>query len=218
MKNNSYPKITPRQLQILKAIKTFQTSRCYSPTIAELSNQTSTSRSTTFEHIKKLQEKGLLSTSPGKARSLTITSKAQDLLKNINSSNQSETTHQPTNTIPLMGKVAAGQPIEAIENPQAISINSSFGTQSDLFALEVAGDSMINDGIFNGDQVICQKTPTAHTGQLVIAIVDNENATLKRFYKEKDQIRLQPANDNYEPIYTKNCRIDAVVVGLIRKF
>ncbi|MCK4886626.1 MAG: transcriptional repressor LexA [Planctomycetes bacterium] len=215
MKKPLCSQLTPRQLQILKAINTFQSSRCYSPTIAELASQTSTSRSTTFEHIEKLRKKGLLCTSPGKARSLTITSKAQNLLKNIklNSENCSQ-----SNTIPLAGKVAAGRPIEAIEDTETLSINSSFGDVADLFALEVTGDSMINDGIYDGDHVICRKGSTANTGQLVIAIIDNENATLKRFYKEKDQVRLQPANDNYEPIYTKDCRIDAVVVGLLRKF
>ncbi|HPS54227.1 MAG TPA: transcriptional repressor LexA [Sedimentisphaerales bacterium] len=216
MQNRTYPKLTPRQLQILKAINTFQTSRCYSPTIAELSTQTSTSRSTTFEHIENLRTKGLLSTSPGRARSLTITSKAQNLLKNIKENSQSS--EAETNTIPLVGIVAAGKPIEAIENEDVLSINSNFADTDDLFALQVKGDSMINDGICNGDYVICKKAPTANTGQLVIAIVENENATLKRFYKEKNCIRLQPANDKYEPIYTKNCRIDAVVVGLLRKF
>lgn len=144
-----------------------------------------------------------------------ITSKAQNLLKTIknNSENYSE-----SNTIPLAGAVAAGKPIEAIEDTETLSISSNFGDTSDLFALEVRGDSMINDGICDGDHVICRKSSTANTGQLVIAIVDNENATLKRFYKEKGRVRLQPANDNYEPIYTKKCRIDGVVVGLLRKF
>jgi len=147
---------------------------------------------------------------------LTITSKAQNLLKNIKENSQSS--EAETNTIPLVGIVAAGKPIEAIENEDVLSINSNFADTDDLFALQVKGDSMINDGICNGDYVICRKAPTANTGQLVIAIVENENATLKRFYKEKNCIRLQPANDKYEPIYTKNCRIDAVVVGLLRKF
>jgi len=215
MKNPTQHQLTPRQLQILKAIKTYQSSRCYSPTIAELANQTSTSRSTIFEHIENLRTKGLLSTSPGKARSLTITSKAQDLLKSIN---QNKNDNPAANTIPLAGRVAAGKPIQAIEDNQTISITADFENNQDMFALEVKGDSMINDGIYDGDHVICKKALTADTGQLVIAITDHENATLKRFYKEKNQIRLQPANDNYQPIYTKNCRIEAVVVGLIRKF
>jgi len=109
-------------------------------------------------------------------------------------------------------------PIEAIEDVETISINSNFGDASDLFALEVKGDSMIGDGIFEGDHVICRKSSTANTGQLVIAIVEDDSATLKRFYKEADCVRLQPSNDKYEPIYTKDCRIDGVVVGLLRKF
>ena len=96
-------------------------------------------------------------------------------------------------------------------------MDSHFGN-GEIFALRVQGDSMIDDGIQNGDHVICRKTAVADNGQLVIAIVDNENATLKRFHKERRSVRLQPANDNYQPIYSDNCRIEAVVVGLIRKF
>jgi repressor LexA len=77
---------------------------------------------------------------------------------------------------------------------------------------------MIEDNIFDGDYVICRHTDTAHNGQLVVALIDGEKATLKRFYKEKDRVRLQPANANYYPIYTDNCKIQAVVVGLVRKF
>jgi repressor LexA len=82
----------------------------------------------------------------------------------------------------------------------------------------VTGDSMIDEGIHDGDYVMCRRSATANNGQLVIAIIDNENATLKKFYKEKTNVRLQPANDNYQPIYSNNCRIEAVVVGLVRKF
>ncbi|MCK4960104.1 MAG: repressor LexA, partial [Planctomycetes bacterium] len=92
-----------------------------------------------------------------------------------------------------------------------------FGRPDDLFALEVAGDSMIDEGIFTGDFVICRKTASAENGQLVVAIVEDENATLKRFYKQTDCIKLQAANQAYEPIYTNHCRIEAVVLGLLRR-
>jgi len=150
------------------------------------------------------------------ARSLRLTSKAQKLLNCLdneiaNSCSQSQA------AIPLAGKVAAGVPIEAVENLESLSLNSCFGNGDDIFALEVKGDSMTGDGIADGDFVICRKRSTANNGQLVVAIVDNENATLKRFYKEKSAVRLQPSNDNYDPIYSDNCRIEAVVVGLVRK-
>jgi repressor LexA len=119
--------------------------------------------------------------------------------------------------IPLAGRVAAGAPVEAIENIESLSLTSCFGDGDDLFALEVTGASMIDENIREGDYVICRRSRVAENGQLVIAIVDNENATLKRFYKESDRARLQPANDDYQPIYSDNCRIEAVVIGLVRR-
>ncbi len=119
--------------------------------------------------------------------------------------------------IPLAGSVAAGVPAEAVENVESLSLSSAFGSGDDIFALEVTGDSMIDEDIRQGDYVICRRSRVADDGQLVVAIVDDENATLKRFYKEKGRARLQPANDDYQPIYTDNCRIEAVVIGLVRK-
>ncbi len=210
-------RLTPRQLQLLKALACFQQSRCYSPTIAELSSELGISRSTTFEHIAELQKKRLLHTCQGKTRSLKLTSEAQELLSRLTSHNSSGYSHYPPQGIPLAGKVAAGLPIEAIENKQYLSLTSHFGSGDDIFALEVTGESMSGDDIRNGDYVICRRTCLAQDGQMVIAIVDNENATLKRFYKGKSSVRLQPANDDYQPIYSDNCRIEAVVIGLIRK-
>jgi repressor LexA len=208
--------LTPRQLQLLKAIRVFQAGRCYSPTIAELASELTISRSTTFEHIAELRKKDLLSASPATARSLKLTSKAQELLNRFDNDIPNSCSRPPT-SIPLAGKVTADSPIEAIENIESLSLNSCFGNSDDIFALEVKGDSMTGDGIVDGDFVICRKCSTADNGRLVVAIVDDENATLKRFYKEKSAVRLQPANDNYDLIYSVNCRIEAVVVGLLRK-
>ena len=119
--------------------------------------------------------------------------------------------------IPLVGRVAAGLPVEAVENKDYLSIESCFGNTGDIFALEVKGDSMIGENIREGDYVICKRTATASNGQLVVAIVDNEDATLKRFYREKNRVCLQPANEAYEPIYSDNCQIQSVVIGLVRK-
>ena len=209
-------RLTPRQLQLLKAVAGFQASRCYSPTIGELASGLGISRSTAFEHIGELRKKGLLSTRPGRARSLKLTSKSQELLNRLTDDRLNAQSSQSTG-IPLVGRVAAGAPIEAIEDKDHLSLGSHFGTGDDVFALEVAGDSMVDDDIRNGDYIICRRSPVANNGQLVIAIVDNEEATLKRFYKEKTLARLQPANEDYDPIYTEACRIEAVVVGLVRK-
>jgi repressor LexA len=205
--------LTPRQLQLLNVIDRFQTSQCYSPTMAELASELGISRSTVFEHIAELRRKRLLSTLPGRARSLNLTSKAQELLERF-----ADNDHDSSATIPLVGTVAAGAPIEAIEDAQLLSLSSHFAPDDSIFALQVKGDSMLGDDIRDGDYVICRRSPVADNGQLVVAIVDDDNATIKRFYREKTQVRLQPSNDDYEPIYSGNCRIEAVVVGLLRKF
>jgi len=194
---------------VLKLVENHQRSRCYSVTLQELATSLGTSKTTAFEHITGLKEKGLLSAQSGRARSLSLTRKAQRLLEQ----------HPDTDEldgIPLLGRVAAGVPIEAIENIEHISLQSEFGSD-DTFALKVQGDSMTGDGIFDGDYVVCKRSQTASNGKIVAAIVDNENATVKRFYKETDRIRLEPSNLDYPPIYTKNCQIAGVVVGLLRK-
>jgi repressor LexA len=146
---------------------------------------------------------------------LRLTAKANRLLDDQSSSELIEPGRP--RTIPLLGKVAAGLPIDAIENPDTISLREMFGSSDNIFALEVAGDSMIEDGISSGDYVICEKAQTAENGRMVVAIVDDSSATLKRFYKEPTHARLAPANDAYEPIYSDNCRIEAVVLGLLRR-
>ena len=213
-KRQQTSRLTPRQLQLLQAITNFRANRCYSPTIGELASELRISRTTAFEHIGELRKKAMVLGCEGKARSLEVTCKAQRVLEKLGGGEERESACG----IPLVGKVAAGVPIEAIEEREELPINSCFGADEKTFALEVKGDSMIGDGICDGDYVICRKSSTANNGELVIAIVDNGNATLKRFYKEKGCVRLQPANEKYEPIYSKDCRIEAVVVGMVRKF
>ena len=207
--------LTPRQLQLLRMVADYQRNRCYSPTLAEMAAKINISRSTVYEHIGELRKKGLLWSSGNKARSLKVSSEAQELLSDIKDEGGAYISEP--NGIRLAGRVAAGLPLEAVENTETLSLNSCFGDK-DIFALEVQGDSMIGDDIREGDYVICHRSSIARDGQLVIAIVDDENATLKRFYREKNRARLQPANDDFEPLYSDNCRIEAVVVGLVRKF
>jgi repressor LexA len=145
---------------------------------------------------------------------LTLTAKAQGLL---DKSNRSEPSVESL-AIPLAGTVAAGLPIEAVEDIEELSLSSHFGSIDSLFSLRVSGESMIDEDIQDGDYVICRRSTRAENGQLVVAIVDDENATLKRFYKEKNRARLEPANENFDPIYSDNCLIEGVVVGLMRKF
>jgi repressor LexA len=116
-----------------------------------------------------------------------------------------------------VGQIAAGLPREALENTESLSLESCFGLGDDLFALAVSGDSMIEENIEPGDYVICRRTNVASDGEIVVALVDDGEATLKRFYKEAHHIRLEPANASYEPIHTNNCHIEGVVVGLVRR-
>jgi len=211
--------LTPRQHQVLEAIYVSQTNRGCSPTMAELARTLHLSRSTVFEHMAELREKGCLTICPGKARSSRLTSLGQERLSDINDppcDSDDRGAHE-SGGIPLRGQVAAGIPMEAIESQESLSLQGMFGSDQSLFSLQVKGDSMIEENIHNGDYVICRHTSVARDGELVVAIVDDEEATLKRFYRERDHVRLQPANSAYEPIYSNNCRIEATVVGLLRQ-
>ena len=241
--------LTPRQLQLLKMVAGSQENQCYSPTLGEMACELSLSRSTVFEHIAELRKKGLLSGSPNRARSLTLSSAAYELLSGVGErafsvpvravsrpswprsaegvppsdrgrdarDTNALRRHYKPEGIPLAGRVAAGAPVEAVENVEQLSLTGCFGGGDDLFALEVTGQSMIDKDIREGDYVICRRSRVAENGQLVVAIVDERDATLKRFYREADRVRLQPANDDYDPIYSDNCRIEAIVIGLVRK-
>ncbi len=203
-------RLTPRQNQLIKAIERFETSHCCSPTIGELADQIGLSRSTVFEHIAELRKKGIVNSGDGRARSLKI---ASPELKAPEPSGSF--VPAGSDAIPLVGRVAAGLPIDAIEQNEFLSLGEQFGTDG-VFALKVAGQSMIDAGINDGDFVICRKKPDARDGQIVVAIVDEEAATVKTFYRQKECVRLEPANSAFEPIYTSNCRIEGVVVGLLR--
>ncbi len=208
--------LTPRKLEILRLINEFTNSQHYSPTIQELASLLRKSRTTVFEHCAVLQEKGLLSTSQGKARSLKLTHQAIELLESLDQSPVFDP-NSDSSGLPLLGSVAAGVAVEAFARNDKLSLETQFSGK-DVFSLEVSGLSMIEENIAPGDYVICKKTSIAKDGDLVIALVNDTETTLKRFFKEKDFIRLQPANKDYEPIITTNCKIQAQVIGLVKKF
>ena len=177
----------------------------YPPSIREICAALNfKSTSSVHQYIARLAEKGYIDKGDLKTRAIKIVG------------------DEPTISIPIVGKVAAGEPILAQENIEDyFSIGESFFSQSDLknetFVLKVQGESMINAGINNGDYIIVSKENTARNGQIVVAMIDG-NATVKTFYKEKDHFRLQPENDTMEPIILKNVTILGKVVGLYRKF
>ena len=176
----------------------------YQPSIREICAALNfKSTSSVHQYIARLAEKGYIDKGDLKTRAIKIVG------------------DEPTISIPIVGKVAAGEPILAQENIEDyFSIGESFFSQSDLknetFVLKVQGESMINAGINNGDYIIVSKENTARNGQIVVAMIDG-NATVKTFYKEKDHVRLQPENDTMEPIIVKDVQIVGKVVGLFRK-
>ena len=194
--------LTKRQKEILDFIQTYIASHDYAPSYREIAEFFHLSSvATVSDHIDNLKEKNYLTKDYNEARSLQLTPRWDDR----------------TFEIPLLGSIAAGMPIEAIRTNETIDIPKDMMAKN-VFALKVRGDSMIEDGIFDGDYIIIEQTSNPHDGEIVVALIDNENATLKRFYREKDCIRLQPANSNYNPIRTNKVTIQGRVKGVIRKF
>ena len=197
-----------KQMAVLNYIHKQVEDHGYPPTVREICSAVGlSSTSTVHGHIYRLIEQGFLQKDPSKPRALEITSKGLDILgvKPI----QKE--------IPMLGVVTAGQPILAVENAtEFFPIPPSIQDNNDLFMLTIRGTSMIKAGIFNGDQVIVRKQSTAKNGDIVIAMNDDNEATCKRFYKEKTRFRLQPENDTMEPIFLDNVKILGKVVGLFR--
>jgi repressor LexA len=209
--------ITPKQLDVLKEIEAFQTRQCYSPTMEELGHSLGVKRPTVFEHIEELREKGLIVLplkDKAPARSLRLTKAAKKLLERVTSGKNAPKSDV---MISLLGCVSAGYGIEAAVDDQLIGLSDLFGRSDNLFALQVRGDSMIDAGILGGDYIICKHTRTAENGQIVIALLEQKKATVKRFFHDKRSVRLAPANDAFEPIFSKDCQIQAIVIGLIRR-
>jgi repressor LexA len=198
--------LTPRQLQILRLIRDYRRQNGYSPTMQEIGDELGLTKVTVFEHVGALEEKSLLVRGPKhKARSLRVSDSY------VFPEDESE-------QLPLVGRIAAGLPIEAIEDRQTLDIEGMFAVSDGGFALHVTGDSMIDEQIRDGDYVICRKTSTARNGQTVVALIDDGEATLKLFFKDPDgRIRLQPANEKYEPIYPNQLDIQGVVIGVVRQ-
>ena len=181
----------------------------YAPTIRELCKICNlNSTATMFVHLKNLTKKGYINQTESKFRTIEL-----------NVPNEYAIKDEEVVSVPLLGKVAAGNPIEAIENPnEYFSLPKEFVPKNhEVFTLEVNGESMINVGIFDGDIVIVKKQSNANNGEIVVAMTDENEVTLKRFYKEDGYIRLQPENDFLEPIILNNVTILGKAIGLYRK-
>lgn len=203
-------KLTKKQANVLKVIKQFIAEKGYPPTVREIGNTIGLSSSATTQfHICKLEEKGYLRKDSTKNRAIELLVPNEFDLKK-----------ESIIQVPLLGKVTAGTPIEAIEMPdEYFSLPSNLiGRKKDVFTLRVSGESMINVGIYDGDIIIVEKQNTARNGDTVVAMTEENEVTVKTFYKEKGYFRLQPENDTMDPIILDKVTILGKVVGLYRKF
>ncbi|HOB76037.1 MAG TPA: transcriptional repressor LexA [Phycisphaerae bacterium] len=202
---DTFRRLTPKQMRILMLVRDYQRKHGYSPTMQEIADVLGITKVTVFEHVSGLEKKGLLRRSRHRARSLELTQRV-------------EFPDESGATLPLVGHIAAGSPIEAIENPETIELDSLFKSSAGVYALRVRGDSMIDEHIRDGDLVVVERRETARDGETVVALLDDGEATLKKFYREGKKVRLQPANPAYAPIYVDNIRIQGVVVGVLRRY
>lgn len=200
--------IYKRQKQILGFIKQYIQSNGTAPTLRQIAEAIGVSSlATVHEHLQALEAKGLIKRKAGKMRSIDLA--------------ESDISLNPEGfEAPILGFIAAGAPIEPYTDPNAtMSIPQAMASgKKRTYVLQVRGESMIEDGIMDGDHVIVEQAEAAHDGEVVVALLDNGMATLKRFFKEATRIRLQPANAAMQPIFVKNVRIQGKVVGLIRKY
>jgi len=199
-------RLTKKQAEILNYISQFIRNNGYAPSYREVGTHFGiSSTATVHEHVKNLERKGFLSSEPETARSIEVESPLAALARAI--------------VLPLKGLITAGAPIEALETNETMSVPEEMvGKGEDAYVLKVKGDSMIEDGILSGDYVVVVATTAPRNGDTVVALLENTNATLKRFYKEEGRVRLQPANRTMKPLYVRDIIVQGVVRGVVRRF
>lgn len=197
--------MTPRQKQILEYIKRMVQHRGYPPSVREIGEAVGLSSSSTVHgHLARLEEKGYLRRDPTKPRAIEVLDDHTVARKEIVA-------------VPVLGRVPAGQPLLAVQNIEDFfPLPVDFAEHPDVFMLRVHGDSMKGAGILDGDYVVVRPQSSAENGTIVVALVEDE-ATVKRFYREKDQVRLQPENPRFRPIITQDVQVLGRVIGVLRK-
>jgi len=195
--------LTPRQKQVLNFIKSYQKKNDYSPSLEEIADNLGVSSvATVHEHMKNLQNRGYLTREENQPRAIELNAT------------------EPMVQVPLLGTIAAGRPIEAIQEKESIAVaKNKLPRQGNIFALKVMGDSMVDENINDGDIILVKEQKTASNGQKVVALIDNYDTTVKKFYRERGKIRLQPANKDVEPIIVTreegNFQIQGLVIDII---
>jgi repressor LexA len=201
--------LTPKQLRILQLIRDSRIRKGYSPTMQELADEIGVSKVTVFEHVEALIKKGALIREANKARSLSI------------ADGISVPDEDRPLKFPLVGKIAAGYPIEKVADQDEVDLEGMLGHNNrgdSMFALRVEGESMRDEGILDGDYILVMRTDVATNGDRVVALLPDGSTTLKTFYREDDHIRLQPANPEFEPIIVKFCQVQGIVKGVVRRY
>lgn len=197
----SKPALTARQKEIYEFLKDKIRNRGYGPTVREIGTQFGIrSPNGVMCHLKALERKGLITRESHMSRAIQLSESPQDRM-----------------SLPLAGQIAAGSPMLAVEQQERVSFAELFDTE-DHFCLKVKGNSMIEDQIADGDYVVVRKQKTCRDGDIVVALVDGEEATLKRFYRERDRVRLEPANSSMKPIYSNRVEVLGVVAGVVRQY
>lgn len=202
----STPPLTRRQKNILDFFQSYLDQNGLSPTLEEIAHHFELNKVTIFGHVAELERKGFLRRAArGISRGLQI----------VGESSASSGAFR----LSILGSIAAGAPIEVLEHPEVLPLEELAPKGKDVYVLRVRGDSMIEDAICDGDMVVVERRSEAVDGQTVVAVLSGEQATLKRYYKEKDgYVRLQPANAALQPIHVQQVEIRGVVIGVIRRF
>ena len=217
--------LTKRQRQVYDYIAEFVQRQGYSPSFEEIGTGLGlSSLATVHKHISNLERKGLLRRDYNRSRSLDILAPRGRMKQALQAASSAadlaaSQAALAAASLPLVGRIAAGRPLEALENPETISL-SDITRSRDVFVLEVRGDSMQDEHILDGDYVMVERVRSARNGEIVVALVENSETTLKRFYKEGDTIRLQPANAKMAPIVVPaaSVQVQGRVVGVLRKY
>jgi len=203
--------LTEKQIRVLRYFRDYRQEHGIAPTLEEAAQALGVSKITIHEHLNQLSKKGAIHRDRAKARAVAILfdPDAEDIVEPQDS----------IPTLPLVGTIAAGRPIDALEDREEMSLTELVPTGDRIYLLRVRGKSMIEDHIDDGDLVVVERRETANDGDIVVAILEDEEATLKRFYRESNgMIRLQPANSEMEPLFTNRVQLRGVVRGVIRKF
>ncbi|MBK9388526.1 MAG: transcriptional repressor LexA [Planctomycetes bacterium] len=217
-------RLTPKQLSILRFIQDYCDERGMAPTLDEIAEHCGVNKVTIHGHLVELQKKGAVQREPRMARSIRVVQAPPEAKRQRNAdarasdpSSGNARREASRTLVPIAGAIAAGQPIEALEREEMFDLSELLPEGRDMYLLEVQGDSMIEDQIKDGDLVLVERRNTARNGEIVVAVVEGNEATLKRFYREKDRVRLQPSNAKLQPIYADHVEIRGVVSAVIRR-